>query len=284
MKEFKVEGHKSSLLPKDKKWKLVWADEFDSNTLDQNKWLFRTNFWGKKAEQFCTDGITFDGNSNMIMKPVKCDDGKIRSAQLQTGTLVYDYLDLDKDKKNIFGENFMWPFDDDRPSPKFMHRYGYYEIRCKVQKEGAWWSAFWLQSPSTGAAPNPSYCGVEVDVMEGFTHREKDKITSGIYFNGYGKAGISKARVSYDTKEEKGEDGFHRFGVLWTPSEYVFYCDGEETARTDGPISHVEQFILVSTEVRGYRFGDGKSSWEGIDHILDDEFVVDYVRVFDEIE
>ena len=26
--------------------------------------------------------------------------------------------------------------------PKFMHRYGYYECRCRLQQKAGWWSAF----------------------------------------------------------------------------------------------------------------------------------------------
>ena len=52
MKEFKIENHASSYLPKEKNWTLVWQDEFDGNELDESKWNFREYFWGKKSPTF----------------------------------------------------------------------------------------------------------------------------------------------------------------------------------------------------------------------------------------
>ena len=61
MKEYKVENHVSSYLPKDKKWKLVWSDEFDGDTLDESKWSFRKYFWGRRSRTFTDKGVTLDG-------------------------------------------------------------------------------------------------------------------------------------------------------------------------------------------------------------------------------
>ena len=83
---------------------------------------------------------------------------------------------------------------------------------------------------------------------------------------------------------KKFEDEFHRSGLLWTENEYVFYYDGKETSRTSGPISKVEQFILLTTEVQGYRRGDGTIHDAAAEEYLDDSFVVDYVRVFDKVK
>ncbi len=62
----------------------------------------------------------------------------------------------------------------------------------------------------------------------------------------------------------------------------MFYTDGEVTWRTEGPISHREQFILVSTECMGYRYG-GTPAPELTKARLPDYFIVDYVRVFEEV-
>jgi beta-glucanase (GH16 family) len=161
-----------------------------------------------------------------------------------------------------------------------------------LQRTDGWWSAFWLQTPSPGITYDPKGSGVEVDIMEYFGH---NTLTSGNFYGGYGKGLKQDARVSYDLKgvpagpspaEAYGDeiDKFHRFGLLWTEEEYVFYYDGRETARTRGPISAVPQFILLSTEVQGYRRGDGTMHEPRAEASLDDCFVVDYVRVFDEVK
>ena len=58
--------------------------------------------------------------------------------------------------------------------------------------------------------------------------------------------------------------------------------DGKESWRVDGPVSDCEQFILVSTECNGYREGDTAAP-ELKAAMLPDAFIVDYVRVFDEV-
>ena len=47
-----VEGREASLLPKGRQFKLVWNDEFDGDRLDDSKWGWRTNFWGRPAHWF----------------------------------------------------------------------------------------------------------------------------------------------------------------------------------------------------------------------------------------
>ena len=155
MIEYKIEDHVSSFLPEHKKWKLVWNDEFDGDKLDENKWGFREYFWGKKSPTFTREGVYVDGESNLHMAMVKKGDDYF-SAQLQTGAVVYD---LPKDSKGF------WPFGKFE-NPKFMHKFGYYECRCKLPKNNGWHAAFWLQAPGIGSHPDPKYGGVEVDIME----------------------------------------------------------------------------------------------------------------------
>ena len=66
----------------------------------------------------------------------------------------------------------------------------------------------------------------------------------------------------------------------WQPDGYVFYCDGKEVSRDNLHVSQIPQFILLTTEVQGYRSSKP--------HIIegefeDDAFIVDFVRVFDKI-
>ena len=97
--------------------------------------------------------------------------------------------------------------------------------------------------------------------------------------NGYGSKILSSGRVRYDLKETP--DGYHVFAMDWTPEKYVFYCDGEIVSEDALHVSQVPQFILLTTEVQGYRKGEPlKLNGE----FVDDAFIVDYVRVFDDAE
>ena len=67
----------------------------------------------------------------------------------------------------------------------------------------------------------------------------------------------------------------------WQPDGYVFYCDGQEVSRANKDVSQVPKFILLTTEVQGYRISQPHRI-EG--EFVDDAFIVDYVRVFDKME
>ena len=146
------------------------------------------------------------------------------------------------------------------------------------------WSAFWTQSPTIGARFEPEWCGIESDIMEFF---HKGEATTGNIYGGYGKQFRNEGRVTYQLEDT--EDGWHYFGMDWSPDGYVFYCDGKEVSRCSGHVSHVPQFILLTTEVQGYRWTEQtKESAEHIpydiqDAFVDDAFIVDFVRVFDRI-
>ena len=295
-RETPVEGHAASFLPKGKKWKLVWNDEFDGDQLDKSKWGYRLNFWGKRAENFIGDeGIELDGQSHLKMKLVK-KDGDYYSCQLQTGALTFD----DPRPENRKG---FWPFAP-KEQPKFMHRYGYYEVRCRQPKNAGWHTAFWLQAPGIGTHPDPGQCGVECDIMENYLQFSDREIICGCGWNGYGQD--SRWCGHFHFPWEETADGWHHYAVEWTPEAYTFYADGKIVGIQSAPecaISHVDEFILLTTETHGYlrvTKGDkvgrhagpagGKAPKIGVPveellrAELPDCFEVDYVRVFDEAE
>ena len=64
----------------------------------------------------------------------------------------------------------------------------------------------------------------------------------------------------------------------------TFYIDGREDGHIDQYVSKRPQFILLSTEVRGYRFENHQPTPESYEVIGKDAFIVDYVRVFDPVK
>jgi len=260
-----------SLLPSGKKWRLVWHDEFDGETLDETKWSYRLHLFHKRHPTFSEGGAFLDGHSNIHL-PLIEKDGHFYSPHLQTGE---NYMDRPEDC--AYGK-FSWPIAKLKP-PKFVHKYGYYECRCKLQSQPGWWSAFWLQSPVIGASLDPGRSGVEVDIMENFTR--DGIILQNNHWNGYGHD--HETVGSGPRKLDETPDGFHVFGLDWSPDGYVYYIDGKESWRVDGPVSDIEQFILISTECSGYRDSDQPAA-ELREAKLPDAFIVDYVRVYDACE
>ena len=274
MVEYKVESHEPSLVPKEAKWKLVWSDEFDGPELDRTKWDFRLNFWGEPFEAYTDQGIVFDGKSNIELHRTE-KNGYYVSPQLQTGSNSFDIPPTEQE--NPWNHNYFWKLGELKPA-KFIHRFGYYECRCKFQNDpDTMWSAFWTQSPSIGTSYDPKWCGIESDIME---HFKEGEFETGNIMGGYGSQFHEEGRVR-GLKLEKTDDGFHRFGMSWQPEGYVFYCDGKEISRASEYVSYVPQFILLTTEIQGYRTN---SPAKVGDKFIDDAFIVDYVRVFDRVE
>lgn len=79
--------------------------------------------------------------------------------------------------------------------------------------------------------------------------------------------------------EGASTEEFHRFGLLWDETGYTFYVDGKEDGKIEKLITARPEFILISTEVKGYRktFQPVPEAWDAVG----DTFLVDYVRVFD---
>ena len=280
-----VANHARSLLPAGKTWSLVWNDEFDGNALDESKWNYRLNFWGYRSPAFTREGVEVDGQSHLKIHLVRHGDD-FSSAHLQTGALSFD---TPRDSRGF------WPFG--RPDPtKFMHRFGYYEIRCRLPRHGGWHAAFWLQSPCIGAHPDPRQAGVECDIMENYRQHSEGVIVCGNGWGGYGKDGRWFGHFKFPYEETV--DGWHYYGVDWSEEGYIFYADGCEVGRQmapECPVSHVDQFILVSTECHGYnrifsdRGEDGEPRKNAVPvpelfSAYPDCFEVDFVRVFDSIE
>ena len=274
MKKFEVEDHAPSLLPDGFNFRLVWSDEFDGNALDESKWDYRLCMMGKRHRAWTDKGVRVENGCAVFS--IFEENGEIVSSQLQTG---YNFMD-EPVKSTTFGPDYLqWPIGKLKKS-KFTHRYGYYECYCKLQQMPGWWSAFWMQSPIIGASLDPKIAGSEVDVMECFKPDgtiEKHHVFTG----GYGQDMQQRSAGG----RQVNKDEFHYFGVLWLPDRYVFYVDGEEDGVICENVSGIEEFLLISTETRGYRFENHMPTEEAkATAKAGDVFLVDHVRVFDVIE
>ena len=207
-----LSGKAASLLPKEKKWTLVWHDEFDAKEIDKTKWMCRESFWGEDFPAFAHDfkGVEMTGETVKLHLVREGDD--FCSPHLQTGSLSYD---IPKDTKGF------WPFGKRRP-PLFMKKYGYFEIRCRLNKHPGWHSAFWIQSPSIGAHPDHGAAGIETDIMETHSLYSEGRMVCGNLYGGYGRDYVPFDHFHW-TMPPSGDGDWHVFGCEWAPDGYDFY-------------------------------------------------------------
>ncbi len=160
-----------------------------------------------------------------------------------------------------------------RTKGKFEHAFGYYVARIRLQKQPGHWSAFWLYNTSVNKDADDGRGGTEIDIYE--KPWLDDRVQQTLHWGGYGKAHKSEGKV---VKVPGMMEGWHTFSLLWLPDQYVFYVDGKETWRTKaGGVCQVPLYIKLSDEVGNWAGDIGKAK-------LPDEFLVDYVRVYDLVE
>ena len=271
MQEYKVENHESSFLPDGKEFKLVWADEFDGTVLDRTKWDYRLSMMGKRHPAWVENGVTLDGNSNAVFTVMKDENGMPVSSQLQTG---HNFMDEPVQKTKFGEDDLQWQIGKLKEN-LYTKTFGYFECRCRLQQKPGWWSAFWMQSPIIGASLDPAESGVEIDIMESF--KPGEIVHHNVFTGGYG---LDNKCFTTGKGMELDKTVYHRFGVLWDETGYTFYVDGKEDGRTETAISKRPEFILISTEVDGYRH-ETHYPVEAAFDAFDDTFLVDYIRVFD---
>ena len=288
-----VNGEATSLLPDGRRFRLVWHDEFNGDSLDVSKWGYRLNFWGRRAPWYATpeDQAVEVKDGKVHLKIIRRTDGQLASPQLQTGELLWDYP-----QERVDGR--LWFLPPRRP-PKFTHALGYYECRCRLQQEPGWWSAFWMQTETQGANLDPARSGIEHDIMESF---EPGLVAPhAFHYNGYGDDYRTfNSTYVYDREQEIGRDitpvdksVFHTFALLWEPTGYTAFIDGRPSGHRLGmrgqgkyqeAVSLVPEFILLSTEVNGFR-NPAKDHPPLADSVraaeMGDAFIIDHVRVFD---
>ena len=234
-------------------YSLVFADEFDGDAPDTDVWYYRAE--GERRSGFNAAEQVRTENGNLILRAEYLSDGKY-GAGWYTGMVAL--------------------------KQKYLR--GYFEIRCKCNKDQDFWSAFWLQS-ATSYDHEKSAGGVggaEIDIFEAMETRYfpgvlSNAVKSTVYCNGTDALPdrIDRQRVGkYYVKDLY--DTFHTFGLKWTRDEYIFYIDGTESGRTSfgKGVSAIPEEVIVSLEIPDtmHRHPDGFST----------EFVVDYVRIWSE--
>jgi beta-glucanase (GH16 family) len=114
---------------------------------------------------------------------------------------------------------------------------------------------------------------MEFDIMEHLTRWGVNRYNIAMHWDGYGK---NHKSLGTDTVYCQGDkDGFITAGLLWLPGKAVYYCNGKEVARWENPrIASVPAEMMFTLPAGGW-----DNDWLD-DAKLPDDFVIDYVRVW----
>ena len=163
------------------------------------------------------------------------------------------------------------------------YKQGYFEIKCKVNAGGGFWSAFWIQArhPYEAQYSQGGVGGAELDIFEAMGWNEignHNAVAQTIHCAGVG--GVQEGFQSRMLGCFKGNniyDEYNTYGLKWTEDEYIFYVNGVETVRStfgDG-VSQVEEQVRVSLCI------PSAEELEKLDkETYHNSFVVDYVRIY----
>lgn len=220
---------------------MVWNDEFDGTQLDEEKW--------ETCPEWQRQGLSYWEADNHQLT----GSGELRLDITQSGDSV------------LCGAI--------RSKSHYYQKYGYFEVRCKVPGLHGGWAAFWLM-PDENNPGEQGVDGTEVDIFETINGMD-GKINHALHWDGYGDDHQSTGKSL--TRPDLYDDSYHTFGMLWTPSEYVFYIDDVETWRTSaGGVSQVEQYIKLTLEVTDASWA---GNWE--DQVEKPIYwYIDYVRTY----
>ena len=238
-------------------WKMTFSDEFEGSAVDTNKWsYYGENYWDKVSHFTKETTYVKDGMAHLKMMKQRGhhnDDPKRPESDYATGFL------------ESYG--------------KFTQRYGYFEARMKLPTQPGVWPAFWMM-PDRGGVNEPQWKrsdtkngGMEFDIMEHLTRWGVNRFNIALHWDGYGKEHKSIGSTSIYYSPDK--DGFVTSGLLWTPGEAVFYCQGQEIGRWKTErIMNVPGHIMFTLPAGGW-----DNDWLD-DAKLPTEFLIDSVRVW----
>jgi beta-glucanase (GH16 family) len=234
---------------------LTFFDEFDGPELDTTRWYvdpamdmgpdqpWRRNY--KRENVYIEDGV-------LVIRVAKEEVG-YSTAAIVTG-------------------------DKGQPHP-FEQAFGRFEARMRFPTQQGHWCAFWLWNVSEGSIGDAGRDGTEIDILE--KAYLIDQVDHALQWDGYGPEWGTATQ--FVTGMGLNDGGWHTVRLDWYPDQYVFFIDDKETWRTtDGGVSQVPNFVILSDEIGN--FGTGPEAW-GVgpieDAALTDFFYIDYVRVYE---
>lgn len=262
---------KSATPPSIARETLVWSDEFSATAPqsrpDPANWSYETGAggWGnQELETYCAYGSNAAPCNASQPNSWVGRDGYLHIAARRVGKDQYTSARL----VSLGLQSF---------------QYGRIEARIKIPRGQGMWPAFWMLGDDVRTAPWPA-CG-EFDIMENIG-RTPDTVYGSIHGTGFTGEIISN-RYSLPNHAAFA-DGFHIYGMLWSPGKVQFYVDDPHNVYATEtpadlppgavwPFDKGKFFFLLNLAVGGPWPGSPDATTQ-----FPQEMLVDWVRVYAE--
>lgn len=244
-------------------WNIIWNDEFNSNSINQNVWTFETGNgcpncgWGNNELENYTTTNAFETNG--LLHIVASSSGtSYTSARMKT-------------------EN------------NFSFKYGRVVWRAALPVGTGTWPALWMLGTNFPDPPGVGWpaCG-EIDVMEA-KGTLPDQVQSTIHFGN--SADQDAPETGYYTSFATGNDitNFHTYMLEWNYGSISFYVDNTlfetQTGWTspDAPYPapfNSPFFLIMNLAIGGNYVSNPSTNTINAGTVFPAEMLVDYVRVY----
>lgn len=229
---------------------LVFLDEFNGDSLNLNTWNYELGNgcptlcgWGNNEWQEYNKNNVATVNSQLVISATKQGD-KYYSGRITT-----------KDK--------------------FEFTYGTIEVKAQLPKGKGLWPAIWMLGHDIDTNTWPA-CG-EIDIME-YAGKQPGEIHTTLHTpESFGQSFNTKS-----TTIDSIEDSFHIYKTIWSPSQIQFFIDNllvytfSPEIKDDTTWPFDKPFYIILNLAVGGNFG----GTEVDDAIFPEDFVIDYVKVF----
>lgn len=232
--------------------KLIWEENFDGGSLNPE-------FWNYDLGDGCPDVCGWGNNELQVYRE---QNVKIKNGQL--------HIIAEKEESEYFSGRI-------HTKEKIEFQYGIVEVRAKLPDAKGLWPAIWMLGHDIREVGWPA--AGEIDIME-YVGRQPDTVYNALHT----PASFGNTINAEATPVEDVTEDFHVYKLEWSKVALVFFVDDEETYRfapeirdeNIWPFDH-PFFLLLNLAVGG-NFGGPEIE----DEALPQEFVIDYIRVYEE--
>jgi beta-glucanase (GH16 family) len=236
----------------------TFADQFDTLSLSDEGGTWDARHWWA-PEKGAT--LTGNGEKQWYINPSYAPTASVNPFSVEDGILTITAEKTPDDIRPLI-EGYDYTSGMLTTHSSFSQTYGYFEIRADMPDERGTWPAFWLL-PADGSWPP------ELDVVE-MRGQDPDTVHVTVHSNETGGRTSVSSTVNVDDTQ-----GFHSYGVLWTPEKIVWYFDDVAVASADTPSDmHDPMYMIVNLAIGGTAGAPDAGMDDGA------ELKIDYIRAY----